>query len=82
MISNARERFFHTLIKLNAQMPEILKRWLGLLQMVSDPDTEHASEDASPHGGGIRDRTSVGGRNESFLTRVWKPPLNGSILKP
>ena len=55
---------------------------LGLLQMVSKPDTRRcASEDAGPPRGWIVRPTLVRVRNETFLVRVWKPLRSGRVLK-
>ena len=43
----------------------------GLLQMVSEADTERCvSEDVGPQEGGFLDPTSIGEGNRAFLVRV------------
>ena len=52
--------------------------------MVSELDTGRcASEDVElPKEGGLRDPTSVGEGNETFLIKVSKPFPNRHVLKP
>ena len=55
---------------------------LGLLQMVSEPETERcASENAGPQGGGLCDLTSIGKGNETLLIRVWRSLSSRHVLK-
>ena len=39
---------------------------LGLLQMVSEPDTRRCANKEAPKGGGLLDPTSIGEGNETF----------------
>ena len=57
---------------------------LGLLQMVSEPNTKRCAQRGrwDPKGGGLWDPTSVGEENETFLIRVWKPLPSRYVLKP
>jgi len=55
---------------------------LGLLQMVSEPETEQCtSEDAGPQRGGLCDLTSIGKGNITFFIRTWRSLSSRHVLK-